>query len=281
VSDLLGRLASRAAGSRPALRPRLGGLFEPAGSAAPARVDPRVDPGDGARGPDEVVARPVAAPPRPDRPEPPPAPIAPPASARSTPDPDPAPGPSARPAPVPAAPAAPARDSAPPEARPAGLGTPSGAPTVVAPEPALRELRRSEPLSGVDARRDGRRARRRPDLGPAERVIVERHRETVEHAAVSRIRSGPEPGSSSETPSAVVPAVPAPPAAPLPARREPAGTGRGAAPEPAVRVTIGRLEVRVRPAERPSHGGGRAAERPAPAVMGLDEYLARRAGGGR
>jgi hypothetical protein len=126
----------------------------------------------------------------------------------------------------------------------------------------------------VDARQEGRRERRRPDLAPAERVIVERHRETVERAVASRIRSGPEPAASPETASAVVPALPAPPAAPLPARREPAPS---AAPEPAVRVTIGRLEVRVRPAERPA----RAAERPAPAVMGLDEYLARRAGGGR
>lgn len=286
MSDFFSRLAARALGPEPAVRPRLPGLFEPTGLAVPALVEPasgRTEEESPSLEPaverHEVVRR-VGAPPPPPllgsvAPALPASPA--PEERRSLPPPvrtdavtavSPPSGPvsslpwgDVEPPALP--PRLPSAETPGPVAPPPAPALPVGAP----PEVRIRELV-SPGVAGPSAP---------PAMVPAspgaERRVVERR--VVERRV--------EPGDAPAVGGKPAPDPPAPPvAAPRVVRREAPGevpvtpSPAPPSPSPAVRVTIGRLEVRAAPPPP-----ARPARRAASSVMSLEDYLKRHAGGTR
>lgn len=261
MSDFLGRLAARAVGTAPALRPRPRALFEPdaIAGAEPLEVEEERE------APPAPRARPSAAPPEAPEPitraaEPPPAA-----------EPEAPPAPRARPErhAVERTAQAPQRE-APPAPRPQRA---TAAPPVVveqrrevvAPPPPPAAPPRREPRPRPPARELAATSvvRRAPDE-PAETLVTPPLPESLplRSQAIARARSLAPPPAPAPQPGA----APVRDAPPRPA------------PEPVVEVTIGRLEVRAATPGQPA--------RPAPTVeraepLSLDRYVRERARGTR
>ncbi|HET9212938.1 MAG TPA: hypothetical protein VFR03_21205 [Thermoanaerobaculia bacterium] len=296
MSDFLGRLAARALGQVPPVRPRLPSRFEPAAGLV-----------------EEVVeASPVSAPPRLSRPSPRPVgerredlgarlgePAVPASEARRAPDlasPAVAPLRGEPSLPNPSLPASP-----PPGGR-EGLKTAPGSAAVGAglvPARQHRERGQAPPLQqppaevslfsrqaggrlGEEGRGDeGQRtgsadaasfAIPAPPTEPAFRID-----ETVLPAASPgpRIEPSAEPALPAHrplVPRAALRQEPPPAALASPSSRAEAGPAAAAAPEPTIRVTIGRIEVRSAAPAPPAA----PAPRPAAPRLSLEEYLRRR-----
>jgi hypothetical protein len=288
MSDFLTRLATRSSGTVGTVRPRLASRFEPTaapGPGAAAAGSRDGEPGTASADPrlvwDETelrsvrAATPLAAEPPPVDPmrRPRPRPLAPDPDTRYAADPSappaadlaaPAVAPRDQPGPAPARrapqpPGQPPRDPSPERTEPGAArdapGAPVRAPAVASQDLAetAREPRprvhvpatpRAAPLPARDAT-----VPRSPLLVPDQERAVRPPLPAVAHATLPAAMAGVRPG---------------------------AARGSSQAPaEPAIHVTIGRIEVRTSstPAAPPN---GRTSS----PIVGLDEYLKRRTGGG-
>jgi hypothetical protein len=210
------------------------------------------------------------------------------------------------------APAETAHPSDPPPTRgPAGAHTPGPAPRLSAAAPAgLDDAGAPRPATAPVAANSAAATAGPELLGPAQtrlsgeeetappEVTPSRHRMIVAASPAASSDDAPATAESVPTLAAAarrVPTAEAPPAGAAPAGvnhvadallppeapepRNPAGglpLPLPAAPEPAIHVSIGRVEVRVTPPAAPPPPAAKS-----PAVMGLDDYLRRRRGGGR
>lgn len=296
MSDFLGSLVRRAIETRAAVRPRLRSVFEPAEPEASASIEERTVERVASPGPRVEPERPAEA--APQRRDPPtveqPAwpehaqpreaelPRQLPRSRADTPaSVEPTPVEVRSPA-VPPAETAPAREPRPSVSEeiarlvePSASASPSASPPP--PGPSARAGSEADQESKPQSREPARPTELRPvpvrePVGPGPVDETVRVVEQLVERVVPVDQNRPEPAPMPEVRASGIVARPrvAPFVEPPPARPEPAERA-----EPTVKVTIGRVELRATPPPAVPRRPRRRS-----AVMGLEEYLRRRAGGG-
>lgn len=285
MPDFLDAVVARIGPGRPAVRPRVAGVFEPVGSAwGPGHLDAPVGLTEVEQAAPRVVADADAEdrPPRVARsPEPREAAHAPRSDAPPQETAVQRPAPPKRPEPpVPAAADAPERRAAQPPQPP--LPPPGPAAAEPPQPPPVRARRSPAPRPAVEAPTSAQAPRPDPPLSLTDRLrslaAEVTGTVTAQPSADRRDPAADERPSSAPTSPAPRAARRAPPA-PVPAPPGPApGSPAPVAPaQTLVQVTIGRVEVRGPAAAPPARPQRRETVRPAT----LDEYLARRNGTGR
>lgn len=309
MTDFLARLAARALGQAPVLEPRIRSTFEPEPSLASA-VDPRARGEPSAatgRAPAEpldprpevvasAAARRVAAkeaadlrrrgerdhPPAPVEPPPrTPAPLVDPQAIRG-PGPD-RPAPTGRPepataAPLPAVPADGRAVSPTVSERPAGRGPDGTAPAREPASPAFRSTRGDDAAAPAPPLEAQRPASGRAPRSHAPRALFVEARDQLEPPDEARAARASARPAARVTPLVPGPlrsaALPVSSLAPARRREDPRTASRAA--EPALEVSIGRIEIAAAPA--PARSTEKTRPRPR---TSLEDHLARRRKGAR